>query len=740
LEVIPSKWRTNIPTYKKVEYKNVYPGIDLVYYGNQGQLEYDLIIAPGADSKQIILAFEGAEQIKVDQHGDLVLTVLQSSTDSAHGDAVALRLHKPVVYQMNEHGTKHLLDGAYVLLVSHTSPLTPHVAFEVASYDTNKPLIIDPVLSWATYLGGSDKESFQSIAVDQAGQAYVTGYTNIPGSGFPGTAGSSIQSVYGGDIWDAFVTKLNATGTALVYSTYLGGSGIDIGEGIAVDQAGQAYVTGYTNTPGSGFPGTASSSIQSTNAGGQDVFVAKLNAAGTALVYSTYLGGTSTDQGWGIAVDTASNVYVSGFTTTPGSGFPGTAGSLIQSTYGGGGIYGDAFVTKLNAAGTALVYSTYLGGSGDDAAYANGIAVDQAGQAYVTGFTDTPGSGFPGTASSTIQNMNGGGQDAFVTKLNAAGTALVYSTYLGGSGIDISYGIAVDQLGSAYVTGPTTTAGSGFPGTAGSSIQSTHGGGTWDAFVTKLNAAGTALVYSTYLGGNGVDQGSGIAVNQAGQAYVTGQTNTSGSGFPGITGNSIQTTNAGDYDAYVTKLNAAGTALLYSTYLGGSGTDNGTSIAVDQAGQAYVTGNTNTPGSGFPGTAGSSIQSTNAGGERDGFVAKIQFVTPVSIDIKPGSFPNSINLGSNGVVPVAILGSATFDASQVDPLTVTMADAKVKLKGKGTPMASLQDVNGDGFLDMVVQVSTSTLALSAGATEAIVEGATVGGMSFSGKDSVTIVP
>ena len=743
----PSKWRTNIPTYKKVEYKNVYPGIDLVYYGNQGQLEYDLIVAPGADPSLIRLVFDGAEKVEVDPAtGDLVLPLSAAAANSelrAENSELAagamLRLHKPVVYQMGEHGDKHLLAGTYVFLASETSPRTPHVAFQVASYDASKPLIIDPVLSWATYLGGSGNDNSQRIAVDQAGNAYVTGYTNTPGSGFPGTAGSLIQSTNAGGSWDAYVAKLNAAGTALVYSTYLGGNGQDLGQAIAVDTAGQAYVTGYTDTPGSGFPGTAGSLIQNTNGGGNDVFVTKLNAAGTALVYSTYLGGSGDDQGWGIAVDTASNAYVSGFTSTPGSGFPGTAGSLIQSTFGGGGIYGDAFVTKLNTAGTALIYSTYLGGSGNDASYGSGIAVDTLGQAYVSGFTDTPGSGFPGTAGSLIQNTNGGGQDAFVTKLNAAGTALVYSTYLGGSGTDIGYGIAVDQAGNAYVTGQTNTSGSGFPGTAGSLIQSTNGGGPWDVFITKLNAAGTARVYSTYLGGSGDDSGRGIALDTAGQAYVTGYTDTPVSGFPGTAGSSLQSTNGGGQDAFVTKLNAAGTALVHSTYLGGSGDDQGSGIAVDTASNAYVTGSTNTPGSGFPGTAGSPIQSTNGGGY-DAFVAKIQFVTPVSIDIKPGSFPNSINLGSNGVVPVAILGSATFDASQIDPLTVTMADAKVKLKGKGLPMASLQDVNGDGFLDLVVQVSTSTLVLNANDTEAIVEGATVGGDVFRGKDLVRIVP
>jgi hypothetical protein len=631
----PSKWRTHIPTYQKVAYTNIYPGIDLVYYGNQGQLEYDLIVAPGADPNLIRLLFDGAETVEVDPAtGDLVLTLSEPSANSAlrteHSAIAAsatLHLHKPVVYQRNEQGEKHLLAGTYVLLASEASSPrpasealgsteTPHVAFQVASYDTSQPLIIDPVLSWATYLGGSSGEAGSGIAVDQAGQAYMTGTTNTPGSGFPGTAGSLIQSTLGG-FNDAFVTKLNTAGTAILYSTYLGGSAFDGGTAIAVDQAGQAYVTGSTDTPGSGFPGTAGSLIQSTYAGGADAFVAKLNAAGTALVYSTYLGGSGNDRGLEIAVDPAGQAYVTGDTDTPGSGFPGTAGSLIQSTFAGG--FDDAFVTKLNAAGTSLVYSTYLGGSGFDAG--SGITVDQAGNAYVTGFTDTPGSGFPGTAGSLIQSTYAGGADAFVAKLNAAGTALLYSTYLGGSGDDFGSGIAVDQVGQAYVTGSTARPGSGFPGTAGSLIQNTLGMFR-DAFVTKLNAAGTALVYSTYLGGSGEDAGTAIAVDQAGQAYVTG---VAGFGFPGTAGSPIQSTFAGpgrSGDAFVTKLNAAGTALLYSTYLGGVGFDAGSGIAVDQAGNAYVTGNTDTPGSGFPGTAGSIIQSTN-GGDRDAFVAKI---------------------------------------------------------------------------------------------------------------------
>ena len=387
------------------------------------------------------------------------------------------------MYQRDEQGEKHLLAGTYVLLAAvASSPRsasaaldateTSHVAFQVASYDTSQPLIIDPVLSWATYLGGSAFDFGNGIAVDPSGNAYVTGVTTSPGSGFPGTAGSSIQNTFGGGDGDAFVAKLNPAGTAILYSTYLGGSGVDIGIGIAVDPAGNAYVSGETNTPGSGFPGTAGSPIQSTFAGGgRDAFVTKLNATGTALVYSTYLDGSGGEICRGIAVDQAGNAYVTGGTGS--SGFPGTADSLIQSTYSDNG---DGFVTKLNAAGTALVYSTYLGGSAFD--FGNGIAVDQTGNTYVTG---SARSGFPSTADSSLQSTFGG---AFVTKLNAAGTALLYSTYLGGSGGGVGLGVAVDQVGNAYVTGYTF--GSGFPGTAGSIIQSMFGGGLTDAFVAKI--------------------------------------------------------------------------------------------------------------------------------------------------------------------------------------------------------------------------------------------------------------
>ena len=387
----------------------------------------------------------------------------------------------------------------------------------------------------------------------------------------------------------------------LEYSTYLGGSGVDQGYGIAVDSAGNAYVTGSTES--TNFP--TANAFQNTFGGGGDAFVTKLNAAGSALVYSTYLGGSDGDFGAGIAVDSAGNAYVTGVTDS--TDFP-TANAL-QNTNSGG--IADVFVTKLNAAGSALAYSTYLGGSDFDSE--PNIAVDSAGNVYVTGHTES--TNFP-TANAFQSTSGGGGGDAFVTKLNAAGSALVYSTYLGGSEAEFGGGIAADSAGNAYVTG--TTDSDNFP--TANALQPTSGGGTGladgDAFVTKLNAAGSALVYSTYLGGSDFDYGGGIAVDSAGNAYVTGVTDSDN--FP--TANAFQSCTYGsNQDVFVTKLNAAGSALVYSTYLGGSLFEDSGDIAVDSAGNAYVTGSTYSTN--FP--TANALQSTS-GGDRDVFVAEAQ--------------------------------------------------------------------------------------------------------------------
>jgi len=505
-----------------------------------------------------------------------------------------VRFEKPRIYQ-ELGGTWREISGGYVLKNANC------VGFDVAAYDANKPLVIDPPLVYSTYLGGSGDDLGSAIAVDAAGNAYVTGYTLS--SIFPTTAGAFQSANPSAGNNHAFVTKLNPAGSAPVYSTYLGGDNNDFGQGVAVDAAGNAYVTGYTLS--SNFP-TTPLAFQSVNpsVGNYHAFVTKLNPAGSAPVYSTYLGGDNNDFGFGIAVGAGGNAYVTGYTMS--SNFPTTL-LAFQIVNAGGA---DVFVTKLNPAGSAPVYSTYLGGSSDDIGY--GIAVGAAGNAYVTGFTLS--SIFPTTAGAfQSTNPSMGNSHAFVTKLNPAGSApLVYSTYLGGDDSDDGYGIAVDAAGDAYVTGNTHS--TTFPTTPGAFRRANAGSD--DAFVTKLNPAGSGPLYSTYLGGISDDVGQGIAVDAAGNAHVTGYTGSTN--FPTTPG-AFQGTNAGSNDAFVTTLNPAGSAPLVSTYLGGSSDDFGFGIAVDAAGNAYVTGQTNS--SIFPTTPGA-FQTANAG-SYDAFVTKI---------------------------------------------------------------------------------------------------------------------
>jgi hypothetical protein len=631
----PRKWRANVPRYARVRCRDVYPGIDVVYYGsNQQQLEYDFMVAPGADPAAIALQVETGKwkngnrklenrnsKIAIGRQGNLLIAT----------EAGEVRLHKPVVYQprysTSESGSSgfrirdsELVDGRYVLTADK------RIRFEIADYDPDRPLIIDPVLSYSSYLGGSGTDYAYGIAVDAAGSAYVTGYTNSPN--FPagnsaagalngGTCGSGLDTY---SCYDVFVAKLNPAGTTLAYVTYLGGSGDDIGTGIAVDSFGNAYVTGYTNsldlptlnaaqpTAGGGSCGTAPTTFPC-----YDAFIAKLDSQDGEPLYCSYLGGSSGDYAQGIAVDSAGQASVTGFTLS--RDFPTTLGAF-QRSYGGS--LSDAFVAKVNSAGTTLLYSTYLGGSGED--YGSKIRVDSAGAAYVAGYTNSsdfptrnpfqafPGGGVCGSPSSLSACF-----DAFVAKLNPQGSGLVYSTYLGGSGGDYGYGIAVDNVGTAFVTGLTTS--TNFPVSTGA-FQSAGGGNSVDAFVTKLDPTGSAMQYSTYFGGLGQEAGFDIAVGSLGNAYVTGYAY--GSGLP--VANPLQADNAGFYDAFLAKLNVKGTALIFSTYLGGSGNEKAQSVAVDSAGNAYVAGGTFS--SDFPVTP-EAVQVVYGSGAFDAFVAKL---------------------------------------------------------------------------------------------------------------------
>lgn len=573
----PRKWKTNVANYAKVKYSDVYRGIDLVFYGNQNLLEYDFIVSPGADPGVIALGFEGINDLRIDEKGDLILRT----------DAGEIRQSRPVVYQQVD-GARQMIPAGYVIKDKK------QITFQIANYDRSKPLVIDPTLAFSTFLGGSSSDRGDGIAVDSDGNAYITGDTMS--INFPVTTGA-FQTQKAGFSTDAFVTKMNATGTALIYSTYFGGDNRDAGNDIALDGAGNAYVTGLTDS--SNLPTTPGAFRTTPVLTDEfDAFAMKLNATGTALVYSTYLGSI---VGSGIAVDSTGNAYIVGqadddYPTTPGA---------FQTTPGGSS---DAFVTKLNTTGTALVYSTFLGGTGFD--FASKVAIDSAGNAYVTGSAEA---GFPVTPGAFQTSASG--IDAFVTKLNATGTALVYSTFLGGTGTDRANGIAVNAAGNAYVTGATDS--SNFPVTAGA-FQSMKAAGQ-DAFVTELNTTGSNLAYSTYLGGDGNDSGNDIALDTSGNASVIGST---GSTDFHITADAIQSDfGGGGSDAFITRVNATGTGLVFSTYLGGNNTDGGLSIAVDAAGSIYVTGQTFS--SNFPTTPGAF--QTLFGGNSDAFVAKIVF-------------------------------------------------------------------------------------------------------------------
>jgi hypothetical protein len=654
------------------------------------------VIAPGADPKAIRLAFQGARKISLSSAGDLVL-------DTKEGK---IQLKQLRVYQ-KVNGEEKKIAARYVLKGKR------RVAFEVAEYDRRQPLVIDPVLSYSTYLGGSGREDGAHITVDSSGNAYVVG--DSFDTNFPTTSGA-FQTTFGGGYTNAFVTKLNSTGSALVYSTYLGGNSFDGGYSIAVDASGNAYVTGWTSS--TNFP-TTPGAFQTTYGGGDfngDAFVTKLNPTGSALVYSTYLGGNSNDVGHDIAVDASGNAYIAGFTSS--TNFPTTLGAF-QTTYGGGIV--NAFVTKLNPTGSALAYSTYLGTSEN---YGYGIAVDASGNAYVAGLTSS--TNFP-TTLGTFQTTNGGGRDAFVTKLNPAGSALVYSTYLGGSLQDYGYNIGVDASGNAYVAGSTSS--TNFPTTPGA-FQTTDGGGN-DAYVTKLNPTGSALVYSTYLGGNSYDDGTGIGVDASGNAYVAGST--SSTNFPTTPGTFQTTYGGGSYDVYVAKLNPAGSALTYSTYLGGNSQDINSGIVLDASSNVYVTGSTSS--SNFPTTSGA-YQTTFGGGYGDVFVAKFtpsysaQIQQPINPDgtsvfnVRRGVVPVKFTLTQDGVATCA-LPPATIAVTRTAGGTIGAIDEMV--------YSGSADTGSNFRIDScqyVYNLSASALGVGTYRVDIMINGTVVGSAIF----------
>ena len=663
----PAAWRTHVPTFGQVRYRDVYPSVDLVYRGDGDRLKYDVIVRPGGDPDVVRLGFGEGTPVTVDDGGDLLV--------GARGRQ--LRHEQPVVYQVVD-GRRRTVDARYVVDPGGS------VRFGLGEHDPGLALVIDPAVVYATNLGGALGDSATDVEADASGAAVVVGSTSS--TNFP-TANALDATPNGAS--DVFVAKLNAAGTALVYSTYLGGTAADAANGVDLDASGNVYVTGSTSS--TNFP--TANAIQAARAGGSDAFVAKLAANGSGLIYSTYLGGAAEDVGRGIAVDGSGRAHVGGETRS--SGFPVTAPTAADATFGGGTCptateaarpCRDGFVTVVNAAGSALDYSSFLGGGADDAALA--VAAD-ATNSYVTG--ETRSTDFP-TAAALDATFGGGAcpatteparlcRDAFVTRVDPAGSgasSLVYSTYLGGTTStflgeigDSGAGIGVDTSGNAYVTGETSS--DDFP--TASPMQGSRAGEA-DAFVAKLNPSGSALVYSTYLGGRSGDGASALSVDGAGRATIAGSA--SSGGFPQVQPVGLY---AGNGEPYFATLSAAGSAVEFSSYLGGTAGDSASGVAVDAAGAVYVAGSSSSPD--VPTVA--ALQDANAGGN-DALLIKVAPTPsgPLVTDLNPRTGPTSggatltiTGRGLTGATAVQVGGvAATSIAVQSDTQLTVVTPAR----------------------------------------------------------------
>jgi hypothetical protein len=627
------QWHIDVPVYHGMLYRDLWPDIDLFFFGTVHELKYEFIVHPGGDPAQIRLAYRGAERLTLNDAGQLeVTTPVGGFTDDT-----------PMAYQEID-GQRVRVDVGYDF-ASSTRPVpsathSSRFSYAVGRYDPNRPLVIDPaVLIYSGYIGGSGADTSSGIAVGTDGAAYVVGITVSPESeNFPVTVGPD-PSYNGGDR-DAFVAKVKPDGTGLDYCGYLGGSLSDRGRGIAVDGEGAAYIAGYTESSESeGFPVAVGPDLV-YNGGDHDGFIAKVNPEGTGLAYCGYIGGGMTDYALDTAVDSAGDLYVVGVTgSSETQGFPVTAGPDLS--YNGG--HSDVFVAKLEGDGTGMRYCGYVGGTAGE--WTESIALDGAGAVYMMGLTGSSESdGFPVLLGPDL-SYNGGDQDAFVAKVRADGTALDYCGYIGGSDetYDYGVGIAVDRAGAAYVVGRTWSSESeSFPVVVGPDLSYN---GFQDGFVAKVKPDGTGLDYCGYIGGSGGEVAADVAVDETGAAYVVGSTGSSESqGFPVVGGPDL-TYNGADHDAFVAKVEPDGTGLCYCGYIGGEASETGYDIALDGAGAAYVTGYTGSSESqGFPVVGGPDL--TYNGADYDAFVVK------VSADEAPDAIPpapiNDLSATSGG--------------------------------------------------------------------------------------------
>ena len=660
----PGQWRTGIPQFARITSAQVYPGIDLVYYGNQRRLEYDFRVAPGADPSAIRLSIRGARSASLDSHGNLVLHL-------SGGDVIE---QAPVIYQ-DINGHRKTVAGRYSLATPDPAQSAgTEVGFQLADYDRTRPLVIDPMLVYSTYLGGISTDSASGIAIDAAGDAYIVG--TAASADFPTTVGVYQRKRWGG-VYSVFVTKVDPAGSGLVYSTYIGGTSVtgDAGSSIAVDKAGDAYIAGVASshnfpvTPGAFqklYPGDGTDSTSG--------FITKLNPTGSALIYSTFLGGNEGmgggDTATGIALDSASNTYITG---AAGPGFPVTKGAY-QTVKGGD--FGVGYVTKLNATGSKLVYSTFVAES-TYATQTGAVAVDGTGSAYVAGYL------YPA-------NINDEYTNPMIVKLNPAGTKLLYGTYLASNFWGAADSIAVDGSAQAYVTGYTQA--TNFLVTAGA-FQTTRPSAyaTNCPFVSKLNKAGTELLYSTYLGGSSGETGNAIAVDGTGSAVVTGKTVSTN--FPTMNPTQPNVGGSEATNVFITKLNATGSALLFSTYLGGRETDSGNGVALDADGNIYVAGDTSSTG--FP--VRNAYQSVLHGSLENAFVAKLNSL--VKADFNNDGHPDLLlqNVSTHDIAASLLTGT------NGTKLITTYYFAPPLLGDINAQLVGVGDFNQKGHQDLVWQ-------------------------------------
>ena len=630
------QWRAGLSTYRSIVYAGLWPGIDLIYSGAGNRMKYQFVVSPGADPERIRLAYRGATGLTLNAAGELaVATPAGSFNDDA-----------PYAYQEG-HGRRVDVTARYVLNTrTREHPNAFEYGFELGEYDRTRPLVLDPaVLVYAGFIGGSDNEGGMDIAVDDFGNAYVTGYTFSTEATFPETVGPDL-TLNGPGTSDAFVAKIAADGAGLLYAGFLGGAGEDGGFGIDVDDGGNAYVTGYTRSGEGTFPVTGGPDLSAN--GGQDAFVAKVNPEGTGLVYAGYLGGGADDAGIAVVADDAGNAYVTGLTQSNGASFPVKEGPDL--TFNEGGV--DGFVAKVRSVPTDpmvtnnLEFCGYIGGDGND--QPQGIALDAADRLYVAGYTGSHETTFPVVTGPDL-GFNGSVSDAFVARLRAVPDNPTvtgnydFCGYIGGADGDVATDVAVDSAGSAYVVGLTASREATFPETVGPDLTFNEGGFGQDAFVAKVNPEGTGLVYAGYIGGANTDWAYGIAVDGAGSAYVFGHTLSSQSSFPVTVGPDL--TISGGQDTYVAKVKplpndpVALKNFDYCGYVGGVGLDSASKIAVDDAGGAYLTGYTRSTEATFPALLGPDL--THNGGPPltpgDAFVAKIVSIVPA-----PPSAPTNL--------------------------------------------------------------------------------------------------